>query len=215
MADETKYIQQVVPGIVYGYVKCTYTEIFAEDGQRLFSFQNIDGTYTKKPIVYTINYQLGIERLKCFLTPYSREAFEEILRRYGWRIDENYTLQEIPLYGEEVINEPHIEIQSDGSITKYSTTTITVAKKYTDARHTKIYAWGVKLLPYILDPDMPIYVRESTVRWNINDKTKNTEDSTDESITEQERLAAEMAAKAKRTKTLAALTAIASLLTSK
>lgn len=153
----------------YGYIKCTYVQVYANSNM-LFSF---DKTFLNgSPVVYVP--ALSVDTVQeAYLTPYARQAFIDMLKNWGWVVNSNNELEEIPVYDKlQVYKGTHAEIGTDGKLV-YIKDYIEqyVVRKYTDARHTKIYRQALLLLPYILDPELPVYVRNNTLRWSIEDET--------------------------------------------
>ena len=219
MADNTENTQQVLQGTYYGYIKCTYTNMYDAAGQLLFSFTWTDN-YQKRPIVYATNIQYGIDKQEVYLTPYARQRFLDILEDAGWCVNTAGQLEEIPLYGKVLVyTAPHIELNEQGGLVEVrEKIEKTVRKKYTNARHNYMYVWAVKILPYILNADTPVYTRSRTIRWDKNDIYGNEiadQEAKEQAEQEAREKAAALAAKAKRTKTLGILTAIATILTTK
>lgn len=225
MADNTENTQQVLQGTFYGYIKCSYVHICAKDRQLLFSFQRGMGDDVK-PTVYAKNVQYGIDRQEAYLTIYARQRFLQVLEDAGWCIDSTGQLAEIPVYEKvQVYTSPHYEIDASGAVVVRDKIEKTVRKKYTDARHIKMYEYALLLLPYIMNPATPVYVRSNAINWSINDVYGNkvaeqeaaeqalldAEQAKQAAIAEAERLRKQ----AKRTKTLGILTAIATILTTK
>lgn len=203
-------------GSAYGYIKCTYVQVYAND-KMLFSFDKI--YLNGSPVVYVP--ALSVDTVQeAYLTPYARQAFVDMLKNFGWVVNSNNELEEIPVYDKrQVYKGTHAGIGEDGRIV-YIKDYIEqyVVRKYTDARHTKIYQQAVQLLPYILDPELPVYVRNNTLRWDLEDTTPTEPEEEDVIVPEVEDEETEITTQEKTInsrKMLGLLTLLATLLTMK
>lgn len=195
-------------GSAYGYIKCTYVQVYAND-KMLFSFDKL--YLNGSPVVYVP--ALSVDSVQeAYLTPYARQAFVDMLKNFGWVVNSNNELEEIPVYDKkQVYKGTHAEIGEDGRIV-YVKDYIEqyVVRKYTDAKHTKIYQQAVQLLPYILAPELPVYVRNNTLNWVSQDTTHTESEEEDE---ETEIIPQKKTSNSR--KTLGLLTLLATILTIK
>lgn len=203
---ETATTTTATGGSAYGYIKCTWLKVTTKDnGKLLFSFDKKD-LASNCPVVFAPT--LSADSIQeVYLTPYARQVFVEVLKQYGWIINDQGVLEEIPVYEKkQVYKGKHAEIGQDGSIVMVNDYIEQyVPRKYTDARHAKIYEKAALLLPYILDQTQPVYVRNNNVRWSEEDETP-----TDTPENNGERTAKKSSAKA-----LGILTLLATFLTLK
>ena len=167
----------VLKGVYRGHVKCTYGIVNDEQGQPIFTFSNRGTGLNSADIVIAKDIRM-IKQIPALLTPEARQWFLGMCEDYGWYLSADGTLQEIPNYIEQKVEErgttqtiERLYIDQQGNLQKeviqpdLSEMTQRNLKQWYGARHQKFYPKAVQLLPYI-SGEKNVYVRPQNFRWN-------------------------------------------------
>lgn len=182
----------VLKGVYRGRVKCTYGIVNDEQGQPIFTFSTRGTGLNGADILIAKDIRM-IKQIPALLTPEARQWFLGMCEDYGWYLSADGTLQEVPNYLDQKVEErgttqtiERLYIDKQGNLQKeviqpdLSEMTQRNLKQWYGERHQKFYPKAVQLLPYI-SGEKNVYVRPQNFRWKEEkDLEQRVENNTEE-----------------------------------